>query len=176
MSRLSNVLKQWTGKSTVTVLYDSNLDEFTCEGLFSAVESRPDIAVVATTTDGDVFGFFYSVEVTEPEERFNDRGLFAFSLESHGRCMTPQRFPQKVGDGRGAYVKFWNDDSAEWFVFVANEIGSFNLGNERSTTMCANLSLVFEGLEDSTLTGKTMGGSFLPSPFFCTRLVAVQLT
>ena len=55
-TRHVSTLKEWTGKTRATVVYDSNVHKFTDECLFQMVRGRPNIAIVATTTDGDVFG------------------------------------------------------------------------------------------------------------------------
>ena len=52
---------------------------------------RPNIAIIGFTTDGDVFGVLYSVSVDRHEGEFDGPNIFAFSFESHGPCMTPQR-------------------------------------------------------------------------------------
>ena len=87
-----NALREWTGKSSATIIYDSTVDEFTADGLFNKVKGKKDIAVIGFTTDGDVFGGFYSVAVTRQDRNVYDPNIFVFSFESHGRCTTPQRF------------------------------------------------------------------------------------
>ena len=89
MERREDYFNHWTWKSTVTIIYDSTVDEFTNDGLFNKVKGKSDIAIIAFTADGDVFGAFYSVAASEPEKRYKDPNIFAFSFESHGRCMTP---------------------------------------------------------------------------------------
>ena len=97
-----------------------------------------------------------------------------FSFESHGRCKTPQRFDVKERLKESVYVRFFNNYSDGFVWFCVSGSGWFYLGNERSKSFCMNMSLVFEGLEDTTLTGKT--GSWDKGPYHhCTRLVAFQL-
>ena len=168
-------LKQWTGKASAKVIYDSNTDEFTADGLFNKVKGKPNVALVGFTTDGDVFGGFYSVAVTEQDEEFEDPNIFAFSFESHGRCETPKRFPvKKEWPGKNACVRLWKIPFNGFVTFGVDGVGGFWLGNEKSGSFCFNMSCEFEGLEDSTFTGKTglLGG---PPLFHCTRMVAVQL-
>ena len=163
----ANTLKEWTWRSTATVIYDSTVDEFTDECLFQAVKGRQDIAIVATTTDGDVFGGFYYMAVTRQDEWHYDVNMFIFSFESHGRCETPQMFDETRGD---AGVEFFKNDASGRFVeFYGGCGGRFSLGNEKSTTMCNNLSRGFKNIEDTTLTGTNH-----PEKFTCTRLVAIQ--
>ena len=162
----ANALKQWTGKSTARVVYDSNVCPFTDECLFQKVKGKPNIAIVAFTTDGDVFGGFYSVAVTEQNKCFKDPEMFIFSFESHGRCATPQRFLPKGSAGVWFYAYNWHG----WFVRFDGGIGNFFLGNEMSKTFCVGLAWSFEGLKDMTLSGK---GNF--ENFTCCRLVAIQL-
>ena len=67
MADCINALKEWTGKAKTTVVYDSTVDEVTHDRLFNTVKGKPNIAVIGFTTDGDVFGGFYSVAVTEQD-------------------------------------------------------------------------------------------------------------
>ena len=173
MADCINALKEWTGKARATIIYDSKVDEFTDDGLFQKVRGKRNIAVVGITKDGDVFGAFYSVAVMEQNKYFYDPTMFAFSFESRGRCETPQRFVVKEGLKEKARVRFWKNYSNAFVWFGVDGAGGFYLGNERSDSWCWNMSSGFEGLEDTTLTGKTGGCG---GPFHrCTHLVAVQL-
>ena len=168
MTECVNVLKEWTGKASATVLFDGTVDELNHAWLFDKVKGRQNIAVVAFTTDGDVFGGFYSVAVTEQTTYMYDPNIFVFSFESHGRCATPQRFVVKEGLKKNAYVCFWTRDDFGFVQFsVLGGYGGFTLGNERSKSCCQYLSRGFEGLQDTTLTGNVH--------HHCTRLVAIQL-
>ena len=170
-TRCADALKEWTGKARETIVFDSTVDEFTYDGLFEKIKGKPNIAIVATTTDGDVFGGFYSVAVTEQGRSFFDPSIFIFSFESHGRCMTPQRFVLKEENRKYASVLFYKKDF--WsgrFVVFDGYLGHFFLGNEKSRTICADLSQGFEGIDNTTLTGKENNGAFT-----CCRLVAIQL-
>ena len=169
---LTNTLKQWTRKTTTSVIYDSTVDEFTDECFFQAVRGKPNVAIIATTTDGDVFGGFYSVAVTGHDIVFDDPNLFVFSFESNGRCMTPQRFVVKEEWRRRdeTCVEFYTNEEYGQFVwFGAFHDCGFFLGNEKSITYCIDLSCGFEGIKDTTLSGKNCG------EFTCWRLDAIQL-
>ena len=123
--------------------------------------------------DGDVFGGFYSVAVKERdnEEGYYDPNIFAFSFEAHGRCMTPQMFAVNEGLKTKARVTFWKDFPFGFVCFVVGCFGCFWLGNEKSDSWCSELSKAYEGIQDTTLTGKNGCGPFLQ----CYRLVAIQL-
>ena len=69
MADCVDFLKEWTGKAIATIIYDSTADEFTDGGLFNKVKDKQNIAIIGFTTDGDVFGGFYSVAVTKQEKR-----------------------------------------------------------------------------------------------------------
>ena len=167
---LVSALKEWTGNENATIIFDSTVDEFTADGLFDTVRGKRNIAVVGFTTEGDVFGGFYSVAMTDQREFIYDPSIFAFSFESHGRCKTPQRFAVKDDQRCRKYVHFNKNDSDGWFVDVGGNFGNFFLGNEKSATWCYDLSYEYVGIEDTTLTGKTH-----PERFTCTRVVAVHL-
>ena len=174
MERCVNALKQWTGKTMATTIYDSTVDEFTADGLFVKVKGKPNIALVGFTEDGDAFGGFYSVAVSEFSKTFLDPTIVVFSFESHGRCETPQRFVPKEGMKDCACVMFCMNDRDGFVRFGVFSAGGFWLGDESSKSFCQDLSFSFEELEDTTLTGKS--GICVLRPFHhCTRLVAVQL-
>ena len=119
-----------------------------------------------------MFGGFYSVVVTEQGKENHDPNIFVFSFESHGRCETPQRFVLKKWVKEKAYVIFKKNNQYGFVWFGMYE--GFYLGNERSDSYCKIMSGGFEGIQDTTLTGKSEGGPF--GPFHhCTRLVAIQL-
>ena len=170
--RYASTLKDWTGKTRATKIYDSTVDEFTHGRLFNKVKGKRNVAVVGFTTVGDVFGGFYSVAVTEQNREFDDPTIFAFSFESRGRCATPQRFVVKERLKEKTKVVFLKDTNG-LIDFWVDGVGGFNLGNERSNSYCWNMSNVFEGLENKTLTGKSGLGD--EDAHHCTRLVAIQL-
>ena len=93
--KCSQQLKEWTGKTRATLVYDSKVDPFTAGELFVKVKNKPNIAIVGVTMEGDVFGMFHAVAVMKQDIGFIDPDVFAFSFESHGRCKTPQRFVLK---------------------------------------------------------------------------------
>ena len=106
----------------------------------------------------------------DQDEVFSDPNMFVFSFESHGRCETPQWFPVKEWRG-SACVRFYMSDCCDGFVlFGVDGVGNFSLGNEGSVSNCQYLSETFEGLLDTTLTGKCNYENFTS-----TRLVAIQL-
>ena len=167
-------LKQWTGKSRATIVFDSTVDEFIHDGLFNKVKGKRNIAIVGFTTDGDVFGGFFSLAVTELWRWIYDRNIFAFSFESHGRCMTPQRFVVNEMLKEKANLRFFKNDNYGFVAVWASGYDGLYLGNERSDSYCCDMSFGFEGIEDTTLTGKT--GNYNGPYHHCTRLVAIQLS
>ena len=175
LSGYTSSLKEWARKTTASVVYDSNVCPFTAECLFQMVRGRPNISIVATTTDGDVFGAFYSVAVTEQDTVFYDPNMFIFSFESHGRCATPRCFFVKEWLKNDAYVCFWKNCSS-WFVELGvYRAGEFFLGNEMCDSYCWKISNVFEGLKDTTLTGVSGSWDEDGPHHHCSRLVAFQL-
>ena len=126
-----NALKEWTGKTTTTFVYDSTVDPFTEDGLFNKVKRKQNVAIIGFTTDGDVFGGFYSVAVTEQWHEFLDPNIFAFSFESRGRCMTPRRFVVKESLKAWAFVNFCKNTDGFVRFWVGCQ-GGFFLGNEDS--------------------------------------------
>ena len=175
MVRGVEALKEWTGMKNETIIYDSTKDPFTAEGLFQMVKGKSNVAIIATTTAGDVFGGFYRVAVTNLDRGFMDPNIFIFSFESHGRCMTPRRFVLREKVRAKACVRFNNDrDGFVWFGSYAASSG-FTLGNQASNSFCADISRAFEGLVDTTLTGKNWEKANFGPYHHCTRLVAIQL-
>ena len=176
MADCINALKEWTGKANVTIVFDSTFDEFTDDGLFDKVKGKPNIAIVGFTTDGDVFGGFYSPAVTKQFKDFFDPNLFAFSFESHGRCETPKRFMVKEGWLKEkANVSFSKNNISGFVGFWVFAYGWFYLGNEKSNSWCHDLSDAFEGIEKMTLTGQNNTSKYTPPFHHCARIVAIQL-
>ena len=173
MARSLEALKEWTGKTRAKVVYDSTVDAFTASGLFTKVKGKRNIALIAFTTDGDVFGGFYSVAATVQDRCFDDPNFFIFSFESHGRCATPMKFDVKE-DKRGDWAfRFLRLNSTAWFVQLGlDSVGNFGLGNEKSRTYCFYLSKFFQNISDTTLTGKNGVGQL----HSCCRLLAVHLS
>ena len=169
-----SALKQWTGKQNIKILFDSTVDEFTHDGLFNKTRGKQDIALIAFTTDGDIFGVFHSVAATGQNQSFPDPNVFVFSFESHGRCATPQRFALKEHlKDKGNICVF--KTSANGFIDVWVEGGGvLFIGNEKSNACTFNMTYGFEGLASTVLVGHT--GHHINGPFFrCFRVLAVQL-
>ena len=55
-------------------------------------------------------------------------------------------------------------------------VGFFFLGNAKSTSLCFNIHLALEGLQDTTLTGQNNTNYNYPPYFHCARLMAAQLS
>ena len=154
----------------VSLLYDSTVDPFTADGLFTKIRGKQNVAVIATTSEGDVFGGFYSVAVTEQDTNVNDPTVFAFSLESHWRCMTPQMFVVNPWLSEKAGVCFCKNDRFGFVKFGVYGVGCFWLGGVGSQSFSSSCSHVFEDLMDDTLTGK----SGTTNPYNCQHLLAFQ--
>ena len=166
-------LQRWTGANSARLVFSSLDTPCTADALFARIADKPNVAVIGFTTDGDVFGGFYSVAVTETDRYFYDPDMFAFSFESHGRCMTPQRFAVKPACRQRSAVWVYSQDP-RGFIYFGVDCTYFTLGNQQSNSLCQNVSHAFASLRDTTLTGTN--GSYLVGPFHhCVHLLAVQL-
>ena len=170
VSERIEALKAWTGKSNVSILFDSTVNEFTNDGLFETVRGKWDVALIAITSDGYVFGGYYSTPALRQEERLNDPNMFLFSLESHGRCATPKQFPVKHKQMFNVYTYYFKSNAPGAFVYFGTVQGGVFLGNEQSRSYASRASAGFSGIEN-----KVLGGTPDWTPFTCTRLLAVQL-
>ena len=168
-----SALKNWTGKTHVRTIFDSSVDEFTNQSFLDKLMGKRNVALIAVTTDGDVFGGFYNRPVTQQCKEFRDPSIFAFSFESHGRCATPQRFVVGGMMKGKLLVSFWKSDVRGFVWFRVDGGGWFWLGNEGSNSYCYSMSKGFWDLEDTTLTGKS--GLEKKDQHHCVRLVAFQL-
>ena len=168
---LGKTLTEWTGLSGAEIIYDSDVCPFTQDDLFDAVRSKENIAIVATTTEGDVFGAFYTVAVDKRDEWFHDPDMFLFSFGSHGRCETPMRFDVKKRCLDVTRLKFYQNDFDGWFVGFYCGWDGFDLGNEKSRTWAENLSKSFKRIEGTTLSGDERN----IMSYHCARLIALWL-
>ena len=170
MADCVNALKLWTNTARSTIIYDSELDEFTDDGLFDKVRNVNNTAIIGFTPEGDVFGGFFTVAVTEQTTKFFDRNMFIFSFKSRGRCETPKMFFVKEEDLDEKGIIYYKDDYQGRFVNVGAGGGCFFLGNERSTSWCCFLSYSFAQTPNKVLTG-----SCYPETFICSRIVVAHL-
>ena len=167
-------LRRWTGREKAAIVYDSEVDAFTDDGIFAKLKNKPHIAVIGFTTDGDVFGGYYSVPVKEQNERYYDPSIFAFSFESRGRCRTPRRFPVVDGWKQSIFIKLWKNDSHGFVLFWVYNVGGFCMGNLASSSYCNNMSRAFQRMQDTTLTGDTSHVHVKGPYHHCMRLIAIQ--
>ena len=180
---LTCTLGGWLDRPYTRVLYDSDAEEFTNDGLFAAVVGKPDVAVVAVTTAGDVFGGAVRLPALRQDRRVFDAGVFLFSFEAHGRCATPRQIHARPGEADWLYACFRRANNDGWFVeFYVSGYGGLALGNEASETYCYRLSSGFADISDTALSGGTMTEDvysegpevYRHSMFFCARLIVVQ--
>ena len=166
-------LIQWVGKQHVRTLYDSANDEFTQAVFHGKILNKPSVALIGVTGDGDVFGGYYQKAVQKVDEPSTDDSVFLFSLESHGRCLTPQQFPLKRELKETAGVMLVSNNKFGFVRFYAQGHGGLWLGSPELKTCCYQLSETFTGLTDATLMGSTP--SSVGSCFQLRRLIALQL-
>ena len=164
-------LKEWTGTARADIVHDTALDDF-ATGILGDVRDKPNIAIIGFTTDGDVFGGFYSVPVNAELVWNYDPNIFAFSFESRGRCKTPQRFPCREKQ----YVYFRPNWLHGAVMFGTSLAQGFWLGDLHNNSYCLHVSECFKGLSDTALTGKSTTDRYYPPYHHCARLVAVQLS
>ena len=176
MARLLETLTRWTGTTRAVILFDSDIGEFSTDAFFWCVRDTPSVVLVVFTADGDVFGVFFSRAVTTQNEVIKDPNIFFFSLESHGRCETPQRFVVRREFQRSVWVLFNEHDrwTGRFGEVGLVGYGCLFIGNERSETACCGLSRIVESIEDTTLTGWCAGETDTHT-YRCIRLIAVHL-
>ena len=166
-------LKEWTGKEKATLVYDSNFDSSSPVTLFEKVRGKPNVAIIVFVKEGDVFGAFYSIALTEKNKEYVDLNAFVFSFKSHGRCRVPQRFMVKEEKEEDTVVGFGDLEDAFYFVFGCSEGGFSVYGDEFITRCnCRDASKVFEGITDTTLLGNDGSSEDNRRRNICTRVVA----
>lgn len=167
MSEEIETLKAWTGKDNATLVFDTDKDGWD-HGKFIDVLKTPSHAVIGITNEGDIFGGYVSVHLTETDKWFRDDGQFVFSFFSHGRCDVPQRWVlRKNRPYAGSEVKIY-DPTDSWFIYFGSD-GGFRFGDcpDWSWVDCPSKS--FEGLDDEVPTGRKL------APFTTARLLVVRL-
>ena len=171
LTGISRVFSDWFGTANAKILYDSDVDEF-CSATFARhILSRDNVAVVATTDDGDVFGGICAAAVTSLFTQHVDPSICLFSFESHGRCPTPARFPQARPEDNPAFVEVWKNDQRGFLAFGGVSGGFVCVGDERLYSCADSLADAFEGLDNTTLTGATGFGVYV----HFRRLLVIQL-
>ena len=166
--------KGWTEKNTTKTLFESTTNEFDAHHFFESVRGKEDVAVIAFTSKGDVFGGFYHIPVHVHNKESYDQNIFLFSFESNGRLHGPQHFKVSTSKRNQVFVRVF--DKGGLFVWFGSENGSLGFGPEKGTphSFCCNVERVFDGLANTDLTGSfsTMADE---QTFFVVRVVALQL-
>ena len=168
-SRLSELdaLTAWTARTSAALVFDTDTDGWD-HRKFNDVLRRPSNAVVAFTEQGDVFGAFVSVAVTETNRVLPDGGQFAFSLDSRWRCGVPRRWVLR--DDRKDAGRDVEIDNPASNVFVAfGSDGHIVFVKGRRTSYVGDPSGTYEGLGDDVLIGEAR------THFTTARLVVVRL-
>ena len=161
-------LKTWTCKSKATLVFDSDKDGWD-KLKFNEVMKSPSHAVIGFTDEGDVFGGYVSVPLTETGF-FRDDGQFAFSFFSHGRCAVPQRWMMKKNrEYAGLDVYIWPTGDNDFIRFGCFGSGLFRFNSRKNGSDIFDPSDRFDGLGDTVLTGQNK------ADFTTTRLLVVRL-
>ena len=137
--------------------------------LFDAIRDKPNIAVVATTADGRTFGVSYTRPVTRINTRSLDPTISAFVFRPD-EDVPFETFGVK-DEHRATIAVTFSDGSRSGHVRVADDgVGELWIGSEVSDSYSEQLSAVFAGMSDDSLTGS----SGRDRPFHCRRVVALQ--
>ena len=170
---MQQTLQAWVGMTAMQVLFDSDVDEFVAETVGPKILGRDHLAVVGILPTGDVFGAAFSLPIPQSDEMVYDPSMFAFSFQSNGRCLTPQRFLVCPEWRHESCLQFYANDKRGFFQFWVWLKSCFWLGCETSNCFNFNLDNCFETLEERTLTG--MNYDCEPPFYHCARLMVVQL-
>ena len=149
---LTSKLKDWTESSSLHVVYDSDIDEFSNVEFLNHCLSRPNIAVVGMTSKDDVFGVFFGAPVDTPGKAPFDPSHFIFSFQSNGRCVTPQRWFVKAR-AQASFFSVWFSSSECGFLRVGDFAAKLFFGNSRSKCFAYKTGNVYDGLDNAALTG-----------------------
>ena len=173
------MLKTWTEMATATIVYDSTVDPPAKGDFFETILYKENIAVVAFTGDGDVFGVFHNFSLSD-QERVTEPRVFLFSLESHGRCMTPKQFlfecndllmnHQHYKDGQRFFLLC---DGNRTYCYLGEpcfeDLLIEKLGLEKKSSP-VDITSCFQGVDKTVLIGDGPD-----TTTFITRLVAIHL-
>ena len=164
-------LKGWTQKQNVSTIFDSAYDPFVADVFHERVMNVPDVAVVAFTSEGCVFGGFFHRAVEAVNAQVADQQVFAFSFESRGACETPQQFLpcEQLREATPPGVRLTTGDSG-FIRFSLAGVNGFSLGSPQSKTSAFECLVGFRGMRNEILSGKPG-----KSKYTCTRLVALRL-
>ena len=166
---LTNVLMDWTAANSATVIYDSTVDECATQTVVDTVRNLPNVALIAFTQQGHVFGGFYRKPSTSTQTFVYDERLFAFSFETKERLRPPVRFFPQEQCRDAAYIGFWTryPSGLHLSLWLDSLDNGFEVADEKGRTMWSICAL-FDQTDDSE-----MDDAF--ANLQCTRVVLVQL-
>ena len=165
-----DTLKRWTNATASHIVFDADRRLIVGRAFFPKCGGLANLALVAFTRDGDVFGGFVKRRFPRENERAKDPGHFLFSLYSHGRGSAPAMFPLTEQARQEVAVQTFYDDNVAGFLRFGGR-GALTLGNNSFTPFAKNLRLSYVGLPDTLLTG----ASGEARPIVYERLIVFQL-
>ena len=165
-------LNGWAGTGASCVVFDSTRDEAAPRSFFAAVRGRPNVAVVAVTAAGSVFGGFYAKPVVKAGRECKDPNVFVFAFAKNGACLEPGAFPARREVRDMVFVKLFSD--GDLFVWFGGRSGGVSFGMEKARSFSTNAGAVFDGATDVGLTGQRFS-CIMGSHLQVVRVVAFQL-
>ena len=162
-------LKQWTAATKARVAYDSAGEEFSAARFFARAMHRPNIAIIAFTTNDDVFGGYTSAPVTATGVDVVSPDHFIFSLFSHGRCPAPTRWFLKPAFAQIFGVSFKEDPCG----FVVFGFTNLWIGGPDDHSVCSStIDDCYDNIRPDAITG-TFGNN-PAAEYHCRRVLVLR--
>ena len=144
---------------------------FRPEEFFKAIRDCPNVVVVAVTAENKFFGVSLTKPVTSLEVKVYDPSISVFTYDPH-RDDKFEAFGVCDAEKKGVFVRC-SSCSRSGVLCVGSNSGQLWIGSELQDSFCANLSGVFEGLDDRLLTGHSGRGE--DEIYHCSKVIVLQI-
>ena len=189
VSLIRSVLKTDDEKSSHLLFLDSVKDDEMFKGLhtelvcvvrrslnpaqFEKIKKKPNVLVLAKTTEGRFFGFWFTKPLQRLNQKSFDPTITAFVIRPDD-AVSFQTFPVRSKHAASIFVYPVRGPTCGFFNVGVDRVGQLWIGTENSDSYCENLSAIFEGLDDRGLTGHS--GQDEDQRYHCESVVVYQFT
>lgn len=157
--RAIELLEQWTLKKIVSIIFDSEVDNWETGRDFSNyIIGKSNLLFMIIDSQNNRFGGYISSQITRPDTYIADSNAFIFSLNSNGRLSTPTKF--NIISQNSAFISI---TTHERYIFAFG--GGYDLKLDKKSTKYmanSNPSSYDFGQNRNTLYGKTYPDRFTP--------------
>lgn len=122
--------------------------------VFSKVQNQGNVAIVAKTACGRLFGLLYTKAVSVFDKKVMDPSISVFAFRPGDDEMPFEVFDLNDACKGRTYVRFPRRSRSGFVQVAVDGVGQLWVGTEQSDSYSESISSVFDGVSDDGLTGR----------------------